>query len=132
MSKALALCLVITAFVSTNALAADGKERFFEMRTYVAAEGKADAMHARFRNHTNKLFVKHGMELIGYWTPVDKPDTLVYILAYPSKEARAKCWADFAKDPDWIKAKAESEKDGKVVQKVESVLMKPTDYSPMK
>jgi hypothetical protein len=129
MSRTLALCLLISAVFASSATAAD---RYFEMRTYTANEGKAEAMHARFRNHTNKLFVKHGMELVGYWTPVDKPNVLVYILAYPSKEARAKSWADFAKDPDWIKAREESEKDGRLVAKVESVFMTPTDYSPMK
>ena len=74
------------------------KQRFFEMRTYVAAPGKLDALNARFRSHTNKLFVKHGMELIGYWTPTEGPsaqNTLVYILAYPDKESREKSWKAF-------------------------------------
>jgi hypothetical protein len=113
----------------------DGKQRVFEMRIYTAADGKLDALHARFRDHTNKLFVKHGMELIGYWVPLDEPrskNTLVYILAYPSRDAAKKAWADFQADPDWQKAKADSEKDGKLVTKVESTFMSPTDYSPMK
>ena len=110
-------------------------ERFFEMRTYYAAEGKLDALHARFRNHTNKLFVKHGMTLVGYWTPTDGPEsknTLVYILAYPSREARDASWKAFAADPDWKAAKDASEKDGKLVDKVESKFLAPTDYSPIK
>ncbi len=94
MPKLLAISLF--ALFAACAFAEDKpKERFFEMRTYYANEGKIEALHARFRNHTNKLFVKHGMELIGYWTPVDKPNVLVYILAYPSKEAREKSWAAF-------------------------------------
>jgi hypothetical protein len=111
------------------------RERFFEMRTYIANDGKLDALHARFRDHTNKLFVKHGMELIGYWVPTDEKEsknTLVYILAYPSKEARDKSWKDFVADPAWIKAKDESHKDGVIVKNVISKFMTPTDYSPIK
>ena len=95
------------------------KARVFEMRTYTTAEGRLDVLHKRFREHTNYLFVKHGMTLIGYWTPTDKPETLVYILAYPSMEARKKSWAD-------------SKKDGPVVTKVEAQFFNPTDYSPIR
>jgi hypothetical protein len=115
-----------------QAAASGGKERFFEMRTYYAAEGKADALDARFRNHTNKLFQKHGIDLVGYWHRVDKPDVLVYILAYPSREAREKSWKDFFADPEWQAAAKKSEENGKLVAKVESVYMTPTDYSPIK
>jgi hypothetical protein len=102
------------------------------MRTYYAAEGKVDALDARFRDHTNKLFQKHGMDLVGYWHPVEKKDVLVYILAYPSREAREKSWKDFNADPDWKAAKAKSEENGTLVTKVDSVFMTPTDYSPIK
>ena len=114
------------------AKASAGKGRFFEMRTYYAAEGKMDELNARFRNHTNKLFVKHGMDLVGYWQPVDKKDVLVYILAYPSREAREKAWKEFNADPEWQAAKNKSEENGKLVAKAESVYMTPTDYSPIK
>lgn len=111
-------------------------QRVFELRTYTAAEGKLDALNARFRDHTNKLFAKHGMEIIGFWTPTDEKkgasNTLIYILAYPSKEAADKAWKGFRDDPEWKTALAASEKDGKLATKVESVYMKPTDYSPMK
>ncbi len=109
--------------------------RVFEMRTYYANPGKMEALHARFRNHTNKLFVKHGMTLIGYWSPIDAKqaeEKLIYILAYPSKDAAAKSWKDFVSDPDWNAAKAKSEENGGLVKKVESVYMNPTDYSPIK
>jgi hypothetical protein len=108
--------------------------RVFELRTYYAAPGKMDALNARFRDHTNALFKKHGMEIVGFWQPTDpnKADQLIYMLAFPSKEAADKSWAAFRADPDWIKAKEESEKDGKLVDKVESVFMNPTDYSPIK
>jgi hypothetical protein len=106
--------------------------RYFELRTYHAAEGKIDALNARFRDHTNALFKKHGMEIIAFWTDVNKPNDLVYILAYPSKEAREKSWKAFREDPEWIKAKDESEKNGKLVEKVEEKFLTPTDYSPIK
>lgn len=106
--------------------------RLFEMRTYHTHPGRLDALNKRFREHTNRLFVKHGMELVGYWTPQDKKDTLVYILAYPSREAREASWKAFQADPDWKEAAAASEKDGKIVAKVESVFLDPTDYSPIK
>jgi hypothetical protein len=110
--------------------------RIFEMRTYYAAPGKFEAMHARFRDHTNKLFVKHGMQLVGYWVPADKEkgaeNTLVYILAFPNREAARKSWTAFAADPAWKAAKEASEANGRLVEKVESVYLNPTDYSPMK
>ena len=109
--------------------------RVFEMRTYYAAPGKMTALHARFRDHTCKLFEKHGMTIIGFWVPTKPEDAeqkMVYILAFPSKEAAAKSWKDFVNDPDWKKAKAESEKDGTLVTKVDSVYLNPTDYSPIK
>ena len=108
------------------------KDRLFEMRTYTTAEGRLDALHKRFREHTNKLFVKHGMTLVGYWTPTDKPETLVYILAYPNMDARKKSWKAFMSDPVWKKAWADSKKDGPVVTKVESQFLNPTDYSPIR
>jgi hypothetical protein len=109
--------------------------RFFEIRTYTAAEGKLDALHARFRDHTNRLFTKHGMDLVGYWVVNSGPNAgkdLVFILGYPSKEAREASWKAFVADPDWVKAKAYSEKGGTLVSKVDSRFMDPTDYSPIK
>jgi NIPSNAP len=110
--------------------------RLFEMRTYVAAPGKFEELNARFRQHTNKLFVKHGMTIVGYWVPTEKgqgaENTLVYILAYPDGEAREKAWKAFAADPAWVEAKRASEVNGKLTEKVESVFLKATDYSPLK
>ena len=108
------------------------KARIFEMRTYTTAEGRLDVLHKRFREHTNYLFVKHGMTLIGYWTPADKPETLVYILAYPNMEARKKSWKGFRNDEAWKKASADSKKDGPVVTKVVARFLNPTDYSPIR
>lgn len=115
--------------------ASDKTERYFELRTYVAHPGRLDALHKRFREHTNQLFMKHGMELVGYWTPVDGPeakDTLIYILAYPSAEAREKAWKGFQSDPEWKKARDESHVDGVIVKEVSSKFLAPTDYSPIK
>ena len=121
----------------TDAAARDKKkaDRVFEMRTYTTAPGRLDALHARFRDHTNKIFVKHGMELVGYWTPTAEEtsaNTLVYILAYKDQAAREKAWAGFRNDPDWKKAFAESKADGPIVTKVDSRFKTPTDYSPIK
>ena len=110
-------------------------DRFFEMRTYYANPGKMPALNARFKDHTTKMFEKHGMTNIGCWSPQtgeNAENTLVYILAYPSKEARDKSWKAFGEDPDWKKAKADSEKDGVLVSKVVSVFMTPTDYSAIR
>ena len=119
-----------------NSVAKDS--RVFEMRTYYAAPGKLEDLQARFRDHTVKLFEKHGMTNVGYWVPVDEKtgqpsgNTLVYILAYPSLEARTKSWDGFRADPAWNAARNESEKNGKLLEKIESVFLKATDYSVMK
>jgi hypothetical protein len=134
------LTLFVAAWVGYAAHEAQGGKkvedtRVFEMRTYYAHPGKMTALHARFREHTNKLFVKHGMTLIGYWSPIDKKEAeekLIYILAYPSKAAADKSWVDFRADPEWKAAQTASEKDGPLVAKVVSVFMNPTDYSPIK
>lgn len=106
----------------------------YEMRVYYAPEGKLDDLHARFRNHTLKLFEKHGMKNIGYFVPEgeNKENKLVYWLEYPSREAREASWKAFMADPDWQKAWKDSEKNGPLVigSRVESVFMARTDYSP--
>jgi hypothetical protein len=109
--------------------------RVFELRTYHAAPGKMDALNARFRDHTCELFKKHGMTIIGFWNPNDTKDadkTLIYLLAFPSRDAADQSWKAFMNDPDWTKAKEASEKEGKLVDKIERVFLNPTDYSPMR
>ena len=111
------------------------KPRFFELRTYTTHEGKLPELHQRFSNHTNKLFVKHGMQLVGYWTPADEgksKNTLVYMLAYPDRKSRDVAWGAFRNDPGWKKAFADSRKNGPLVAKVESQFLTPTDYSPIR
>ena len=115
----------------TSTTAADKDTRCFELRVYYAAPGKLDALNARFRDHTLRLFEKHGIENIGYWMPSDNKETkLTYLLAYPSREARDTSWKAFFADPEWTKAHKESEVNGKLVAKVEQTFMSATDYSP--
>ncbi len=110
--------------------------RCFELRTYYAAPGKLEELHARFRNHTLKLFKKHGLQVVGFWGPTDKEkgseNTLVYVLAFPSRDARDKAWTAFRSDPEWQAVAKESEKNGKLTEKIDSVIMMATDYSPVK
>ena len=107
----------------------DKQSRCFELRTYTVREGSSiDLLHSRFRDHTTALFKKHGMTIIGYWQPVTKPNTLIYVLAYKDGAARDAAWAAFGADPDWVKTRTEMQ----VNVQVENVFMSATDYSPMK
>ena len=111
------------------------QNRVYELRTYTAADGKLEAVKARFRDHTIALFKRHGIESIGYWVPQDpekSKNTLIYILAHPSREAATKNWAEFNADPEWQKVRRESEAGGPIVQKTESVFMSPTEFSALK
>jgi hypothetical protein len=129
--KFLPLLIVIMLATDFAATAADQDTRVFEMRTYHTAPGKLDALNSRFRNHTVALFEKHGITNIGYWVPIENTDNLlIYVLAYPSREARESSWKEFQTDEDWKKAKAESEVDGKLVNKVDQLFLNATDYSP--
>lgn len=127
---------IIVAY-STGLRAGEEKEvktpRLYELRTYTTLPGRLDALNARFRDHTMKLFKKHGMTNEMYWIPTDpklKDNTLIYIVSHESQEAADKSWAAFRADPEWIKARDASEKDGKIVEKVVSLFMTRTDYSP--
>lgn len=111
--------------------AADKEGRLFEMRVYYAAPGKLDALNARFRDHTMKLFEKHGITNVGYFVPADNPEgKLIYFLAYKDPAARKASWAAFQGDADWQAARKASEADGKLVDKVDEIYLTPTDYSP--
>ena len=111
------------------------QNRVYELRTYTCNEGKLEALKARFRDHTIEIFNRHHMESIGYWVPADgekSKNTLIYILAHPSREEAAKNWKEFLSDPEWKKVAADSEANGKIVSHVESVFMDPTDFSKLK
>ena len=134
MIKLTAFALLVAAASMISMLAADASaaKELYEMRVYYAPEGKLDALHARFRDHTIKLFEKHGIKNIGYFVPEgENPERkLIYFISHASKEARDKSFKAFGADPDWQKAAKESEKNGKIVSKIESVLLNATDYSP--
>jgi NIPSNAP len=106
----------------------------YELRVYHANEGKLDDLLKRFREHTTRLFEKHGMKNVAYWTPLDDPlkgKTLIYILAHPSREAAASSWKAFGDDPEWQKVRDASEANGKLVDKVDSTFMTLTNFSPV-
>jgi hypothetical protein len=110
-----------------------GSTTVYELRIYQAVPGKLAELLARFREHTSKLFDRHGMKNVAYWTAVDEPrksDTLIYILEHPSREAAAANWKSFEDDPEWKSVRDKSEANGKLVEKVESTFLSLTDFSP--
>jgi hypothetical protein len=112
---------------------ADPATTVYELRVYHAAPGKLDELLSRFREHTVKIFDRHGMKSVAYWTPLDQPDksnTLIYILQHPSREAAAANWKSFQDDPEWKSVHDKSEINGKLVDKVESTYLALTDFSP--
>jgi NIPSNAP protein len=114
---------------------AQNANRVFELRTYTAPEGKLPNLNVRFRDHTMRIFEKHGMKSVGYWVPQDAPtkdNTLIYLISHESRDAAKKNWAAFGADPEWQKVSKESQMDGKIVAGITSVYMDPTDYSPIK
>jgi NIPSNAP len=116
-----------------QAQAAGSASTVYELRVYHANEGKLDDLLKRFREHTTRLFEKHGMKNVAYWTPMDDPlkgRTLIYILAHPSREAATANWKAFGDDPEWQKVRDASEVNGKLVDKVDSTFMVLTDFSP--
>jgi hypothetical protein len=139
MSKQSWLMLVVGLVLGAGltALRADeaSAPRVFEIRTYYAHPGRLDALHKRFREHTLRIFEKHGMTNVGYWVPQDAPahdNTLIYVLSHASRDQAKQNWKAFGSDPEWKKVAAESEKDGKIVEKVDSVFMAATNYSPIR
>lgn len=127
--------LMAAGAVTLSGSAAAQNHRVFEIRTYYTLPGRLPNLLARFRDHTAKLFEKHGMVNVGYWVPADPPasgNTLIYILAYPSREDAKKSWDAFRNDPEWLKARAASETDGKIVDRIESVYLNPTSFSTLR
>jgi hypothetical protein len=123
------------AFDAPRTLEAQTKGRVFELRTYTAPDGKLSDLHKRFRDHTLRIFEQHGMTNVGYWMPQDAPlsqNTMVYLISHQSREAARQNWKEFASDPEWKKVASESQANGPLTTKIESVFLDPTDYSPMK
>ncbi|WP_161815239.1 NIPSNAP family protein [Steroidobacter agaridevorans] len=129
------IVLAVTLGTAAPSRADEDTSRVFEIRTYTTAPGKLQELHRRFREHTLKLFERHGMVNIAYWTPQDPKaasNTLIYVLAHKNREAAAQSWAAFGADPEWKKVRAASEANGPIVIKVESTFVQATDFSPMK
>ena len=118
-------------FYSTSAQ----NQKVFELRTYQATPGNLGNLHARFRDHTTRIFRKHGMEIVGFWSPTseeERDDILVYLLAHDSQDAADASWQAFGADPEWASVAEESNKNGQILAGVERKYMVATDYSPMK
>jgi hypothetical protein len=110
--------------------------RLLELRTYYATPGHLEDVHKRFREHTLAIFAKHGMTVVGFWGPVYKKDgsenKLVYLLSFKDRADRDAKWKAFSSDPEWKKVSAESEANGKIVEKTENLFLYDTDYAPAK
>ena len=102
----------------------------YELRTYTSHPGKLEELEQRFRNHTLVLFEKHGIINISYWRPLDLPNTLIYLVAHPSKLDAATAWQAFGNDPEWQTVYANSIANGRLVENIERTFMMSTDYSP--
>ena len=110
-------------------------EKVFELRTYTATPGNLDNLHARFRDHTTRIFRKHGMEVVGYWSPTseeEREDTLVYLLAHDNQDVANASWQAFIADSEWATVAEESNRNGQILGGIEAKFMVATDYSPMK
>ena len=117
-------------FLTTSAQS----EKVFELRIYKAPPGNLDNLHARFRNHTTRIFRKHGMEVVGYWSPTseeERADTLVYMLEHADQDTATASWQAFIGDPEWAEVAAASNANGQILGGIEAKYMVATDYSPM-
>ena len=126
--------LVVLLLASSFLLTVKASAEVYELRTYTTNEGKLDNLNARFRDHTVRLFKKHGMESVGYWVPTDEPksaNTLIYVIRHASRAAAAASWKAFLADPEWKRVAKQSQLDGRILAKrPDSVFMSETDYSP--
>ena len=135
LKKIMAAAVLLLSGYAVGRASQPAPSHVYEMRTYTATEGKLDAVNARFRDHTRRIFERHNMKSVGYWTPLEGPTagtTLIYILEHPSRDAAKKAWADFQADPEWQKVSAESQVNGRIVSGVVSVFMDATDYSAIR
>lgn len=108
------------------------RQRLYEMRTYHPTAGRMEALESRFRDHTIRLFARHGITSVGYWKTYGSDDVrLIYILSYPDLDSRERSWARFRADPEWQAAAAASERDGPLVARRDSIYLSAADYSPM-
>jgi hypothetical protein len=125
----------ITARFAAPAKVEAQSNRVYELRIYHTLPGRLPVLVKRFKDDTRRIFDRHGITSVGYWVPADAPaneNTLIYIVSHPSREAAAKDWKEFAADPEWQKVAKASEADGKIVEKIDSTYMNPTDFSDLK
>jgi hypothetical protein len=105
----------------------------YELRTYDVVPGKLPAVHERFQQQVLPLFAKHGITHIGFWTCAIGPSAnqIRYLLAWADLAAREQIWGGFASDPDWLAVRAETEKDGPLIERAENMILAPTSYSQL-
>lgn len=135
MLKILKSAVLIGLFYCASSMATETAEKVFELRTYKTHPGKLQALEARFRDHTTRIFSNHGMQVVAYWTPTELPEasnTLIYVLSHASRAQADKNWKAFIADPEWKRVAAESQKDGKILVSIDRVYMQSTDFSPMR
>ncbi len=122
-----------TVWQPDTTIQAQSSGKVFELRTYTTNEGKLPNLLARFRDHTRRIFEKHGMENIGYWVPQDSPNTLIYIIAHDSRDTATKNWENFIADPEWQEVSRASQVDGRILAAAPvAVFMEATDFSGLK
>lgn len=124
------LLLSLTALTANADHHAADEHSLYELRTYYTHEGKIDDLHARFRDHTMRLFAKHGIKNIAYWSPTDDPSTLIYVIAHKNADAAKASWTAFGQDPEWQAVAKASRANGPILTKIDSVYMTKTPYSP--
>jgi hypothetical protein len=100
----------------------------YELREYLAADGRGADLHRRFADHTLALFDRHDIPVAGYWTDQENPDRIIYLLRFPDKESRDRAWTAFGDDPEWQSVKQASETDGPITARVNSTLLVNPDY----
>ena len=129
------LSLFILGFGTSTLLNTSAQDQVvYELRTYTATPGNLNNLHARFRDHTTRIFSKHGMDVLAYWTPTDPEkaeDTLIYVLKHSSREAADASWAAFIADPEWTAVAEASNANGPILGGIEREYMIATDYSPL-
>lgn len=129
-----AAVFLVSMLMAGGVLSAGNEGPVYELRTYTTHEGRLPALEARFRGYTMRLFEKHGMTNVGYWIPVDRPNTLIYIISHASRDAVEGNWQSFIADPEWREVARESQKDGPILIEggIQSQFMTATDYSPIR
>ena len=111
---------------------AQAAAKVYELRTYVVPEDRLNLLHARFRNHTLRVFQKHDIANVVYFSPQDPEKaktTMMYLISHPSREAADRNWKAFGSDPEW---QAIAKESGVGPVKITREFLDPTDYSPMK